>query len=206
MSNYRNPGEIIFSIIAIVISFTIHEYSHAFVSTIQGDDTPRLYGRLTLNPLAHVDIAGFITLILFKFGWAKPVPISSKNYKNKRLGIIFTSLAGPLSNFILAFLTILIAYIFEPQSEGVLYFMIQLIFINIGLAVFNLIPVPPLDGSKIIAETIGGGAARFIYRIERFGIFIVFMLLWLPPVGKFFSNTISGIYNIMESIAIMLVR
>jgi Zn-dependent protease len=206
MFNYNNPGEIIFSLIAIVISFTIHEYSHAFISTIQGDDTPRLYGRLTLNPLAHVDITGFITLLLFRFGWAKPVPISSKNYKNRRLGIIFTSLAGPLSNLMLAFFTVLVIYIFDPQSQGIMYFMKDLVFINVGLAVFNMLPVPPLDGSKIIAETAGGEIARIIYSIERAGIFILFMLLWLPPVENFLSSTIINIIIIMERIAMTLVR
>jgi Zn-dependent protease len=205
MFDYRNAGEIIFSLIAIVVSFTIHEYSHAFISTVQGDDTPKTYGRLTLNPAAHIDIMGFICLFLFKFGWAKPVPISSKNYKNPRLGIILTSIAGPFSNLILAFISIIVLTITYPQSEAINYFLMQLIFINVGLAVFNLIPIPPLDGSKIIGEIFGGKVAVFLFNIQRGGIMIIFILLWLPPVSQFISNTIIWIINIMGNLAGMLV-
>jgi Zn-dependent protease len=205
MFDYRNAGEIIFSLIAIVVSFTIHEYSHAFISTVQGDDIPKTYGRLTLNPAAHIDIMGFICLFLFKFGWAKPVPISSKNYKNPRLGIILTSLAGPLSNLILAFITILVIFTTYPQSEAIGYFLEQLLLINVGLAVFNLIPVPPLDGSKIIAEIFGGKVAIFIYNIKRAGIMILLILLWIPQVSQFLTTTIFWIINGMGNLAGMLV-
>jgi Zn-dependent protease len=205
MFDYRNAGEIIFSLIAIVVSFTIHEYSHAFISTVQGDDIPKTYGRLTLNPAAHIDIMGFICLFLFKFGWAKPVPISSKNYKNPRLGIILTSLAGPLSNLILAFISIIVVSITYPQSEAISYFLVQLIFINVGLAVFNLIPIPPLDGSKIIGEIFGGKVAVFLFNIQRGGMMIIFILLWLPPVSQFFTNTIIWIVTEMGNLAGMLV-
>ena len=206
MFDYRNAGEILFSLIAIVVSFTIHEYSHAFISTVQGDDTPKIYGRLTLNPVAHIDIMGFICLFLFRFGWAKPVPISSKNYKNPRLGIILTSLAGPLSNLVLAFITIVVVFVANPQSEAIGYFLDQLLLINVGLAVFNLIPVPPLDGSKIIGEIFGGKVSVFLFNMERYGIMILFALLWIfPPVSQFLSNTIYWIINGMANLAGMLV-
>lgn len=206
MFDYRNAGEIIFSLIAIVVSFTIHEYSHAFISTVQGDDTPKVYGRLTLNPAAHIDIVGFITLFIFRFGWAKPVPISSKNYKNPRLGIILTSVAGPFSNLLLAFISIIVITITYPQSEAINYFLMQLIFINVGLAVFNLIPIPPLDGSKIIGEIFGGKVAVFLFNMQRYGIMILFALLWIfPPASQFLSNTIIWIITIMGNLAGMLV-
>lgn len=205
MFDYRNFGEIIFSLIAIIVSFTIHEYSHALISTAQGDDTPQLYGRLTLNPLAHIDIMGFICLFLFKFGWAKPVPISSENYKNPRLGIILTSIAGPLSNLILAFVSLLVIIATYPQSDGINYFLGQLVLINVGLAVFNLIPVPPLDGSKIIAEIFGGKVAIFIYNMQRYGIMVLFLLLWIPSVSDFLSKLIYSVVNAMASLAGMLV-
>lgn len=206
MFDYRNAGEIIFSLIAIVVSFTIHEYSHAFISTVQGDDTPKVYGRLTLNPAAHIDIVGFITLFIFRFGWAKPVPISSKNYKNPRLGIILTSVAGPFSNLVLAFISIIVITITYPQSEAINYFLMQLIFINVGLAVFNLIPIPPLDGSKIIGEIFGGKVAVFLFNMQRYGIMILFALLWIfPPASQFLSNTIIWIITIMGNLAGMLV-
>lgn len=204
MFEYRNAGEIILSLIAIIVSFTIHEYSHALISTVQGDDTPQKYGRLTLNPAAHIDIMGFIFLFIFKFGWAKPVPISSRNYKNPRLGIILTSLAGPVSNLILAFISLLVAMAY-PQSDGISYFLGQLVLINVGLAVFNLIPVPPLDGSKIIAEIFGGRVAVFIYNIQRYGVMILLIILWLPYVSDTFSMLIYIIIKTMANLARMLI-
>lgn len=200
MVNYTSIAEIIFSLAAVTISLTIHEYSHGLVSTIQGDDTPKRYGRLTLNPLAHIDILGFISLMLFRFGWAKPVPISSKNYKNQRLGVILTSLAGPASNLLLAFFSILSMYIFKVQTEGLQVFLVELVFLNIGLAVFNLIPIPPLDGSKIFGELIGGKFAEFIYRIEGKGMFLLFILLMFPPFNNLLSSIISSIAVWMESV------
>lgn len=205
MFNYTDVGRVIFSVIAIVVSFTIHEYSHALISTVQGDDTPRNYGRLTLNPAAHIDIMGFICLFLFKFGWAKPIPISSKNYKKPRLGIILTSLAGPLSNLLLAFISLIVFFATQPQSEGIQYFLRELITINAGLAVFNLIPVPPLDGSKIIAEIFGGRVAVFLFNVQRYGLMALFVLLWFQPVSAALSRLIYLVVTGLASLAGMLV-
>ncbi|WDC83806.1 site-2 protease family protein [Caloramator sp. mosi_1] len=99
----RSLSELIFVSIAVIVSLTIHEYSHALAATLLGDDTPKVYDRLTLNPFAHIDIAGLIALLIVRFGWAKPVPVNPYNFKNRSLGIIITSIAGPLSNIILAF-------------------------------------------------------------------------------------------------------
>lgn len=205
MTDYRSAGEIIFSIIAIIVSFTIHEYSHAFISTAQGDDTAKIYGMLTLNPAAHIDIMGFISLFLFKFGWAKPVPINSKNYKNPKLGVILTSIAGPLSNFILAFISIIVLYAFEPQSDGIIYFLNQLIIINVGLAVFNLLPLPPLDGSKIISEIFGGKVSLFLFNIQRYGVVLLFLLLMFSPVSQFISYIILSVIKVMSNLAKFLI-
>lgn len=200
MYNYKNVAEFVLSFAAVIISLTIHEYAHGLISTAQGDDTPRNYGRLTLNPLAHIDPIGFISLMLFRFGWAKPVPISSRNYKNQRIGIILTSLAGPVSNLLLAFFSILSIYLFNVQAEGMVYFLTQLIFLNLGLAVFNLIPIPPLDGSKIFAEIFGGRVSKFIYSIERKGMFLLFILLWFPPFNRLLSRIIISILIWMSTI------
>ncbi|SKA82253.1 Zn-dependent protease (includes SpoIVFB) [Caloramator quimbayensis] len=186
MFNY-DIAQFLITGIAIIISLSIHEYSHALISTLLGDDVPFRYGRLTLNPLAHIDPIGIISLFLFKFGWAKPVPISSRNYKNRRLGIILTSLSGPISNLLLSFFTALCFVIFSPSSEGVVYFLGELFTINTGLFVFNLIPIPPLDGSKIFAELFGGRIADFIYSLERWGMVLLFALLWIPQVSYFLS-------------------
>ncbi len=205
MFGYGSASEIIFSVIAIIVSFTIHEYSHALVSTVQGDDTPRNYGRLTLNPASHIDLMGFISLFLFKFGWAKPIPISSRNYKNPRLGIILTSLAGPLSNLILAFISLIVFYASFPQSKAIQYFLRELIRINAGLAVFNLLPVPPLDGSKVIAEIFGGKVSVFFFNIQRYGVMLLFALLWIPGVSQVLSRMIVFVIEGLANLAGMLV-
>lgn len=203
MYGYKNISEVILSFIAIIVSLTIHEYSHGLASTAQGDDTPRLYGRLTLNPLAHIDPMGFLSLLLFRFGWAKPVPISSRNYKNPRIGIVLTSAAGPLSNLILAFFGLLSLYLFKVQSADLIYFLQSLVFLNIGLAVFNLIPIPPLDGSKILAETIGGAVSKFIYKIERAGMIILLLAFWFTPLDEMLSRIILNVAVGMEDLIII---
>lgn len=206
MYGYKNMSEIVLSFIAIIVSLTIHEYSHGLASTAQGDDTPRLYGRLTLNPLAHIDPMGLVSLFLFRFGWAKPVPISSRNYKNPRIGIVLTSAAGPLSNLILAFFSLLSLYLFKVQSAELIYFFQNLIFLNIGLAVFNLIPIPPLDGSKILAETLGGAVSEFIYKIERAGMVILMLALWFTPLNDILSKIIFNIAVGMEDFIIIFFK
>lgn len=199
-----NVSEFIIRAVAIIIGFTIHEYSHALVSTVQGDDTPRLYGRLTLNPAAHIDVAGLIALFIFRFGWAKPVPISSQKYRHPRLGVVLTSLAGPASNLILAFFTAVIFAKVNVTSPFTADFLSELFGINIGLAVFNLIPVPPLDGSAIITETVGGRVAEFMYSMERKGSIIVFLLLWLPPVQSALFYVMNTVANAINTLALMI--
>jgi Zn-dependent protease len=202
MFGYNSVSEFVITGIVIIISLSFHEYAHAITSVAMGDDTPKRYGRLSLNPAAHIDIIGLICLFLFKFGWAKPVPINPYNYRNQKKGIILTSIAGPAANIILAFLTALIWQILKPQSEAVQYFMSMMLVINAGLAVFNLIPIPPLDGSKIFAELFGGAVAEFIYKIDRIGTLIIFALLWLDPVNQFLSSmirmVITGILTIVS--------
>ncbi|MBZ4662381.1 MAG: site-2 protease family protein [Caloramator sp.] len=179
----RSLSELIFVSIAVIVSLTIHEYSHALAATMLGDDTPKAYDRLTLNPFSHIDIAGLIALLIVRFGWAKPVPVNPYNFKNKRIGIIITSLAGPLSNVILAFFSIVILFKvnFTQETLGVAEFLKILFFINTGLAVFNILPIPPLDGSKIFAELFRGKVAYYIYSMERYSTVVLLMLLWFTP-------------------------
>jgi Zn-dependent protease len=200
MTNF-NPTEAVISLIAMILSLTIHEYAHGLVSHIQGDRTPEKYGRLTLNPLAHIDIMGLVALYLFKFGWAKPIPISSYNYKNPRVGIILTSIAGPASNLLAAFFSAFVFYAFKPNSEATIYMLESLFVMNVGLAVFNTIPIPPLDGSKVIAEIFRGKVADIIYRIEGKGMAVLFVLLWLDPVRKALVDIRVGVMSSIDFLA-----
>lgn len=191
--------------LVVIIALTIHEFSHGLVSYIQGDKTPGSYGRLTLNPIAHIDPFGLVALFLFRFGWAKPVPINPKYYKHRRLGIILTSLAGPISNLLLMFIATLILLETNPQNSIITYFYQQFIFINASLAVFNMIPIPPLDGSKIFAELFGGKIAELIYRIEGKGTIILLLLIWFQPVNTALSNVIYAVVQNVANLAGLIV-
>lgn len=143
----------------ILLAIVCHEYAHGWMSDRLGDPTPRMSGRLTLNPFRHLDFMGTVCLLLFHVGWANPVPINPVYYKDRKKGIIYVSLAGPVANFILAYLSLLIEGLlvkFGPSSSLVIWMLCQLCYysavINIGLALFNLVPIPPLDGSKVVGE------------------------------------------------------
>ena len=148
--------ELLYVLPAVLIVLTIHEFGHAYVAYKMGDTTAKSEGRLSLNPLRHIDPIGLLSLVIFRFGWGKPVPVDFTALRNLRKGMIFVSLAGPLSNFILA---IILAPLYKWMSTvplivtGFNYFIIlveYIIILCIYLGVFNLIPIPPLDGSKII--------------------------------------------------------
>jgi Zn-dependent protease len=169
----------------LIIAMSVHEFSHGWVAYKLGDPTAKYSGRLTLNPLAHIDPIGTVLLPLFLFiatngrfvfGAAKPVPISYWNLKNPKRDIIWIGLAGPLSNFIFAFLLGLMAKIISPFA--LLSFILrQLAFINIVLGVFNLIPIPPLDGSRIVTGVLPDRLARNYISIEPFGFIIIIGLI-----------------------------
>ena len=162
---------------AALVAISVHEAAHGIVSYKLGDPTPKRDGRLTLNPFVHLDLWGTLCLIFFHMGWAKPVRINTSYYKNKKKGIIMVSLAGPFSNYLLAFLS-LIAYLFLFDIKlNIAIWFYYLAIINIGLGTFNLIPVPPLDGSNVLME-LCPKVTVFYRKIRRHsGLILVILLI-----------------------------
>ena len=173
-------------VFVVFCTLPIHEYAHAYVATKFGDDTPRLKGRLTLNPLAHLDVMGALMIFLVGFGYAKPVPVNPRRFKNLKTGLALTALAGPLSNIIMAIIFMLLANVFNVAmiyTNGLIVTQVAMLFftfaaqINVSLAIFNLIPIPPLDGSKIISLFIPSKYYYKILQYERYIIIAVFALI-----------------------------
>ena len=161
-------AEWIVKIPVLLFAITVHEYAHARTALLLGDPTAKLSGRITFNPISHLDPFGAICLFLFNFGWAKPVPINPRYFRNPRMGSLWVSLAGPLVNLGVALLTgILIRYFLFP-SQGYLTVLITMLLMNIGLGLFNLLPIPPLDGSHVLESLLPENALVTYRQIERY--------------------------------------
>ena len=198
----------LFTLPAVIIAIAFHEYAHAWMADRLGDETPRMQGRLTLNPLKHLDPVGFILLLFAGFGWGKPVQINSRNFNRNvsmSKGEALVSLAGPVMNFILAIIFAIIlgvVYMFAPSSfltttiGGVVYILLQeCVLINIGLGVFNLLPLPPLDGSKIFINLFPYNARRWIMEHEQI-FYYAFLIIWITGLaGLIISPIINLLYN-----------
>lgn len=196
-------ADMVFRIPALLLALTIHEYAHARVAVYLGDPTPRYEGRLTLNPVAHLDPIGLIMLWLFKFGWAKPVPIDPRYFKNGRQGMLMVSFAGPVSNLLLAFASALLMGILiklNLLSGGLLQVLRYTYIYNLIFAVFNLIPIPPLDGSKVLMSLLPGRQAYALERIEPYGSFILIALVYLNIINSITSPIINLLSLIMQHI------
>lgn len=194
--------EIITILPGILLAITCHEFAHGYVAYLFGDPTAKYYGRLTLNPLKHIDPLGFIMLFFAGFGWAKPVPVNPNYFKDRKWGSFLVSIAGIVTNLILALLlTLLLGVYLRVTTTGVLVEAIfYAISINVGLAIFNLLPIPPLDGSKIILSFLSERAEHFYYHYERYAQLLLFVLVYfdvtdifLNPPRMFIMNHLIGI-------------
>ncbi len=190
---------------AILIGLTFHEYAHGRVAYMLGDDTAYHQGRLTLNPLPHIDWMGFFMLIIFKFGWAKPVQVNPLNFNRNismKRGMMLVSLAGPVMNILLALVGMILYRYIQPFQElewgsYAVALLMPLIQINLILAAFNLIPVPPLDGSKILAGLLPDSGARLMYSLEQYGPIILILLIITGLTGKLLWPLAQGIYSVL---------
>lgn len=171
---------LLLSIPGLLLAISMHECAHGYAAYIMGDNTAKYSGRLSLNPLNHLDPIGAICMLLFRFGWAKPVQINPRNFNNQRLGIIIVSLAGPMANFVLGFISCIIFYAINIYATGntlwefINMVLLYSIYMNVGFMIFNLIPIPPLDGSKIVMEFLPYNLKYKIYQYERyFGLILI---------------------------------
>lgn len=190
------------SIIAILLAITVHEFAHAWTATVLGDPTAKMEGRLSLNPLVHLDPFGTIMLLLVHFGWGKPVPYNPYYLKNPRLGSLLIALAGPFSNFLLALIfSIPLKYV-SPDSIFVQFFLV-VVFINLGLMVFNLLPIPPLDGSKVVAFLI---PARYSQQLASYYQYGPLILLGIIIIERITNIPIISpiIISIIEKLALLI--
>ena len=202
----------VFYIVVLIMSIVIHEVSHGFMAEYFGDKTARFAGRLTLNPLKHLDIFGSIILPVvlylstkatghpFVFGWAKPVPYNPENLSNKRWGTFWVALAGVLANFSIAIIFGLIIRFTYGMALPANFYVITsiIVLINLALGIFNLVPIPPLDGSKILFSLLPERASHFIYNYERYSliillIFIVYFSDFLAPIMGFLFHLLTGL-------------
>jgi Zn-dependent protease len=188
---FRDPLAFALVAIPLIFSVIIHEVAHGWVAYRMGDPTAKALGRLSLNPLKHLDPVGTLMLFLAGFGWAKPVPVSFDRLSDRRKGLIFVSSAGILANILLAFLALLFYRLLSPSPpSGILTILLYTVAeINITLGALNLIPIPPLDGSKILMGFVSERTQYFLARLEPYGFLIIVGLLFLglldPVIGLF---------------------
>lgn len=199
---------IILMIPGMLIAFTFHEYAHAFVADRLGDKTPRFQGRLTLNPAAHIDPLGFLAVIVFRFGWAKPVQTNPSAYKNYYKDDLKVSLAGPMMNFLVAIVLSIILgiyvgviYKYLPRNlSGILYSMLFLaITINVNIGIFNLIPIPGLDGFHILRDAFP--KVFYKYEAKFYQYQMIIMLLLVVGGSRIISIPSSALINLMVRLA-----
>ncbi|PIU41651.1 MAG: site-2 protease family protein [Candidatus Omnitrophica bacterium CG07_land_8_20_14_0_80_42_15] len=191
---FKEPIAFFILVIPLIYSVIIHEVAHGWVAYFFGDDTAKHSGRLSLNPVRHFDPMGMLMLFIVGFGWAKPVPVNYYNLKNFRIGLIFVSLAGCLANIIIAAVAIfLLQFQYVTSNTIIVSILVVLAKVNIILGAFNLIPIPPLDGSKILMGFLPKEAQWRLARLEPYGFFILIILLFtglLDPVIIFVQNMI----------------
>ncbi|MGI6029401.1 MAG: site-2 protease family protein [Candidatus Heteroscillospira sp.] len=205
--------DLLMPVVPAIICISVHELSHGLAAYLMGDDTARRQGRISLNPLRHIDPFGFIMLVVLGFGWAKPVNVDMRRFKNPKRGMALTALAGPLSNVLLCALLmpvygVLMGAVWKTDAgagQTVLYYAVRLVsttaYLSLSLAVFNLIPIPPLDGSKIVEAVLPQRIYWQIMRYERWGMILLFLAVWSGVFSKPLHIVTEGIFGYMLYIA-----
>ena len=204
--NWGGLWEMLGRVLAVLLCLTVHETCHGLAALALGDPTAKRMRRLSFNPLHHIDWLGLAAMLVCGFGWAKPVPVDMRYFKNPKAGMALTALAGPVSNLLLALVALLAASVtarLAPVSAFTLwlfYFLIDLAILSIGLGLFNLIPIPPLDGSKVLFSFLPERAYYTLMRYERYGMLVMLAIVWLDIGGNFLSRAIGTVYAWMAGL------
>ncbi len=201
--------DLLFSIIPALLCITLHELSHGAVACMLGDDTAKRAGRLTLNPIRHIDPWGLVMMVLFRFGWAKPVPVDMYKFKKPRQGMAITALAGPLSNLVIAAVFLfLYGLLYGPlyrHGSAFTYRLAEMLmttaYMSLALAVFNILPISPLDGSKVLFAFLSDRAYDRLMRYERYGMLLVMVLVITGGLSGYLSAATGWIYDKLFFIA-----
>lgn len=204
---------LLISIPAILLALSFHEFSHGYVAHLLGDSTPKEQGRLTLNPLAHLDVVGTLMMFIANFGWAKPVQVNPYNFKgNRARGMMLVSIAGPLANILIAFIGLLLynllgvyAYEYIVSHYRIELFLITLIYLNVYLAIFNLIPLPPLDGSKLLFGILPKRYYQTYFKIERYAPLILIIIIITGVTGRILLPAAQVVIGVLNKLAYLIV-
>lgn len=194
--------DMVLRLAAVLLCLTVHETCHGLAAYALGDPTARRAHRLSLNPLRHIDWFGLLMMFAAGFGWAKPVPVNPNYFKKPKQGMALTALAGPVSNFLLALLTLFAARIFcdvaaySETNQRILDFLLMVAVLSIGLGLFNLVPIPPLDGSKVLFAVLPDRAYDWLMRNERYGMLLLFALVFFDVGSNALSKTIQWVFDL----------
>ena len=195
----------VFRVLGVLVCLTVHETCHGLAALALGDPTAKRMRRLSLNPLHHIDWLGLASMFLCGFGWAKPVPVDMRYFKRPKAGMAVTALVGPASNFLLAMLLLFFASLTARLAAGegaaLLYgFLVNTALLSVGLGLFNLVPIPPLDGSKVLFALLPERAYYTLMRYERYGMAVLLLLVWLDVGGGYLSEAIYRVFMWMAGL------